>query len=126
MVTFCAAIRMSAPERRGRTAARRRPRTLCAPRGGQIRHDPELDFRVSVSGTGEIRMQVLAFSTPARPEWRWRIMDLSGDIVEESHEGYGSIAAAVAAGAAPAGERTRRELGRRNPVPMESAEWRPR
>ena len=68
-------------------------------------------------------MQVLAFSTPSRPEWRWRIVDLSGDIVEESREGYGSIAAAVAVGAERADELTRRELGQRNPAPMRSAQW---
>ena len=68
-------------------------------------------------------MQVLAFSTPARSEWRWRIVNLSGNIVEESREGYGSIAAAVAVGAERADELTRRELAQRNPPPRRSAPW---
>jgi hypothetical protein len=68
-------------------------------------------------------MDVLAFSTPAHPKWRWRIVDLSGDIVEESRDWYGSIATAVAAGAERADELTRRELGDRHPAPMRSAQW---
>lgn len=43
-------------------------------------------------------MQVMAFSTPANPEWRWRIMDYAGQIIEESRERFASISAAVAAG----------------------------
>jgi hypothetical protein len=45
-------------------------------------------------------MQVTAFSTAARPEWRWRICDYGGEIVEESHDHFRTIAAAVAQGAA--------------------------
>ena len=44
-------------------------------------------------------MQVTAFSTAARPEWRWRICDYGGEIVEESHDQFLTIAAAVAQGA---------------------------
>jgi hypothetical protein len=44
-------------------------------------------------------MQVVAFSTPGRPQWRWRIVDYSGGPVEESHEAFATIAAAVAQGA---------------------------
>src|SRR4029450_2594900 len=44
-------------------------------------------------------MQVTAFSTAARPEWRWRICDYGGEIVEESHHHFLTIAAAVAQGA---------------------------
>ena len=44
-------------------------------------------------------MQVTAFSTAARPEWRWRICDYGGEIVEESHAHFLTIAAAVAQGA---------------------------
>ena len=44
-------------------------------------------------------MQVTAFSTAARPEWRWRICDYGGEIVEESHDHFLTIAAAVAQGA---------------------------
>jgi hypothetical protein len=44
-------------------------------------------------------VQVTAISTPRYPEWRWRITDYAGETVEESHVGFPSIAAAVAAGA---------------------------
>ncbi len=43
-------------------------------------------------------MQVTAFSTPAHPEWRWRICNYAGEMVEESHGGFPSIATAVATG----------------------------
>jgi len=43
-------------------------------------------------------MQVTAFSTPIRPEWRWRICNYSGDVIEESHASFPTIAAAVAKG----------------------------
>ena len=42
-------------------------------------------------------MQVVAFCTPARPEWRWRIVNYSGEMVEESYKTFLSIAAAVTA-----------------------------
>lgn len=29
-------------------------------------------------------MQVIAFATPARADWRWRIVDYAGGTVEES------------------------------------------
>lgn len=51
-------------------------------------------------------MQVIAFSTPARPDWRWRIVDYAGEVLEESHQSFPSIATAVTAG----GHRLR-ELG---------------
>ena len=43
-------------------------------------------------------MQVTAFCTPARPEWRWRIVNYAGEIIEESRETFDSISAAVAKG----------------------------
>jgi hypothetical protein len=43
-------------------------------------------------------MNVMAFSTPAHPEWRWRIVSYAGEIVEESRETFSTIAAAVARG----------------------------
>ena len=43
-------------------------------------------------------MQVLAFCTPMRPEWRWRIVNYSGEMVEESYETFRSIAIAVTEG----------------------------
>jgi hypothetical protein len=43
-------------------------------------------------------MNVLAFSTPGQPDWRWRIVDYNGETVEESYTGFPTIAAAVAGG----------------------------
>jgi hypothetical protein len=43
-------------------------------------------------------VQVIAFTTPAHPDWRWRIVDDAGEKVEESFSAFPSIAAAVAAG----------------------------
>ena len=43
-------------------------------------------------------MQVVAVSTPLRPDWRWRIVNYAGEIIEESHETFPSIAAAVREG----------------------------
>lgn len=43
-------------------------------------------------------MQVTAFATPAHPDWRWRIVSYSGEVIEESRESFPSIAAAVASG----------------------------
>jgi len=44
-------------------------------------------------------MQVLAFSTPSRPDWRWRIVNYDGVMVEESYETFPSIATALSDGA---------------------------
>lgn len=44
-------------------------------------------------------MQVIAIATPNRPDWRWRIVDYGGEMVEESFEAFPTIAAAVGAGA---------------------------
>jgi hypothetical protein len=44
-------------------------------------------------------MHVIAFSTPSRPEWRWRLISYAGDIVEESREIFPCIADAIGAGA---------------------------
>jgi hypothetical protein len=43
-------------------------------------------------------MQVGAVSTPSSTGWRWRIVDYSGVIIEESREPFPTIAAAVANG----------------------------
>lgn len=43
-------------------------------------------------------MQVVAFRSPSHPDWRWRIVDYTGDIREESREIFPSIATAVAEG----------------------------
>lgn len=43
-------------------------------------------------------MQVVAFSTPPSRVWRWRIVNYSGETVEESRETFPAIAPAVAGG----------------------------
>ena len=43
-------------------------------------------------------MQVLAFSTPQDPMWRWRIINYAGELLEESRETFQTIARAVEAG----------------------------
>lgn len=44
-------------------------------------------------------MQVTAFATPARPDWRWRIVNYAGEMIEESSGSYPTIAIAVTMGA---------------------------
>jgi hypothetical protein len=55
-------------------------------------------------------MQILAVATPSRPNWRWRIVDYAGDVVEESSNSYPTIAAAVAGGADRLAELNTRDL----------------
>ena len=43
-------------------------------------------------------MNVVAFSTPSCPDWRWRIVDYAGLMIEESSSTFPSIASAVADG----------------------------
>ncbi len=43
-------------------------------------------------------MNVVAFSSPRRPDWRWRIVNYGGETVEESSMGFPTIAEAVAEG----------------------------
>ena len=43
-------------------------------------------------------MQVTAFNTPKEPAWRWRIVNLAGEMIAESTERFASIQAAVAKG----------------------------
>ena len=43
-------------------------------------------------------MNVVAISTPSCPDWRWRIVNYAGEMVEESHGTFPSIARAVADG----------------------------
>jgi hypothetical protein len=40
-------------------------------------------------------MQVLAFSTPVDPRWRWRIVNYAGELIEESRETFLTIASAI-------------------------------
>lgn len=44
-------------------------------------------------------MNVVAFSTPLRPDWRWRIVNYAGEVVEESEATFPTIGSAVADGA---------------------------
>jgi hypothetical protein len=43
-------------------------------------------------------MQVAAFARPNEPDWRWRIVDYAGMIVEESRLTFHTIALAVEQG----------------------------
>jgi hypothetical protein len=43
-------------------------------------------------------VQVLAFSTPQDPLWRWRIINYAGELIEESRETFQTIARAIEAG----------------------------
>jgi hypothetical protein len=43
-------------------------------------------------------MYVTAFSTPRYPQWRWRITDGDGAVIEESQRSFDTISAAVAVG----------------------------
>jgi len=43
-------------------------------------------------------MRVMAFCTPANPEWRWRISNYAGAVIEESRDRFRTIAAAVEEG----------------------------
>jgi len=43
-------------------------------------------------------MQVTAFNSPSRPDWRWRIVNYAGETIEESRDTFPSISDAVARG----------------------------
>jgi hypothetical protein len=43
-------------------------------------------------------VHVTAFSSPRDPDWRWRITDSAGAVIEESRNRFPTISAAVAAG----------------------------
>jgi hypothetical protein len=61
-------------------------------------------------------VQVIAFATPSRPDWRWRIVNYAGEMVEESSGSYPTIAMAVSVGAERLAELNALELsGRGNP-----------
>jgi hypothetical protein len=65
---------------------------------------------------GDEVMQVLAVSTPARPDWRWRIVNYSGDVVEESRDTFSSIATAVKDGTRRMNELSDEDLAQRSLV----------
>jgi hypothetical protein len=58
-------------------------------------------------------VNVCAFSTSRSSDWRWRIVDLKGDTVEESSASFPTIAAAIAAGA----EQLQLRIDRDRPLP---------
>jgi hypothetical protein len=58
-------------------------------------------------------VNVFAFSTPRAPDWRWRIVDAGGVILEESSTTFESIADAIVAGR----ERLQIHLDRERPAP---------
>jgi len=43
-------------------------------------------------------MQVMAFSTPQDPLWRWRIVNYAGEVIEESRDRFPTIAGALEQG----------------------------
>jgi hypothetical protein len=66
-------------------------------------------------------MNVLAFSTPRLPDWRWRIVDDGGETLEESSTTFSTMALAMAAGT----ERLQIHVDRDRPPPPR-APWRRR
>jgi hypothetical protein len=70
-------------------------------------------------------MNVVAFSSPHRPDWRWRIVDYAGATVEESSMGFATIALAVAEGALRLRHHVDRELSAPARPPA-SMSWRRR
>jgi RNA recognition motif-containing protein len=52
----------------------------------------------AVSSGQEVSMNVLAFSSPASPQWRWRVVNYNRETVAESASTFTTIAAAVTAG----------------------------
>jgi hypothetical protein len=59
-------------------------------------------------------MHVTAISTPRYPEWRWRIKGYAGETLEQSHVGFPTTAAAMAAGTERLVERERSQMVGRN------------
>jgi hypothetical protein len=55
----------------------------------------------------------MAFSSPARPEWRWRIVNNDGGLVEESRQVYLSIESATTEGRDRMRELDRKDLTER-------------
>ena len=64
-------------------------------------------------------MNVVAFSTARAAEWRWRIVDLRGETLEESSARFPTIAEALGAGPEPRPVRRDRD----RPPPAQ-APWR--
>jgi hypothetical protein len=66
-------------------------------------------------------VNVLAFSTPRAPDWRWRIVDAGGETLEESWASFPTMALAMVAGTA----RLQVHIERDRPPPAR-APWRRR
>ena len=58
-------------------------------------------------------MQVVAFSTPSVSDWRWRIVNYGGEMVEEGSTRFPSIASALVEGARRLRDLTDRDLSSR-------------
>jgi len=64
-------------------------------------------------------MNVFAFSTARAAAWRWRIVDVQGEVLEESWDAFATMGQALAAG------RERLEIRRdRDRPPPARAPWR--
>jgi hypothetical protein len=57
-------------------------------------------------------MDIVAVSTRSVPGWRWRMLDYSGQTVEESNRAFDSIDIAIAEGVARMRARTEKAPGR--------------
>jgi hypothetical protein len=58
-------------------------------------------------------VNVVAFTSPHAPDWRWRIVDYGGETLEESATGFSTLALAMAAGT----ERLHVRIDRDRPPP---------
>jgi hypothetical protein len=67
-------------------------------------------------------VNVFAFATPQSSDWRWRIIDLQGQTLEESSTRFPTIAEALTAGH----ERIRLRWDRDHPTPARALRHRGR
>ena len=63
-------------------------------------------------------MQVIAFATPPSSDWRWRIVNYGGEMLEESSTRFPSIASALAEGARRLQDLNARAVADRFPSPL--------
>jgi hypothetical protein len=66
-------------------------------------------------------MQVMAFSTHSNPQWRWRIVNFDGEMVEESRQAFPTISVAIAEGANRMRELSLQDLPARNHLYLRGA-----
>ena len=69
-------------------------------------------------------VDVTAFSTPNRPDWRWRIVTYAGELVEESYETFPSISTAVSDGNRRMRELDIQDVSERAPMLYRSSTYR--